>query len=51
MSPLRRALQFFRPERARIAGVSVLMLAGIREVLKRCVAGYNPEVRQVDPFS
>ncbi len=29
MSPLRRALQFFRPERARIAGVSVLMLAGI----------------------
>jgi ATP-binding cassette subfamily B protein/subfamily B ATP-binding cassette protein MsbA len=29
VSPLRRALQFFRPERARIAGVSVLMLAGI----------------------
>jgi len=23
----------------------------IREVLKRCVAGYDPEVRQVDPFS
>ncbi len=29
MSPLRRALQFFRPERARIVGVSGLMLAGI----------------------
>ncbi|MEY3360054.1 MAG: hypothetical protein RI923_1314 [Pseudomonadota bacterium] len=28
-----------------------LDVASIREVLKRCVAGYNPEVRQVDPFS
>ena len=28
-----------------------LDVATIREVLKRCVAGYDPEVRQVDPFS
>ncbi len=28
-----------------------LDVASIRNVLKRCVAGYDPEMRQVDPFS